>query len=213
MKKFKNAGFTLFELLAVLAIMAIIAGIAVPRVMQTITNARIEAIESELNMIANSVQRYAVEKELGSCIGGMFVINPTNAMVQGATAAGDVIDLNDLTTAPTSGADVDYLTVETANGTTVAPADGNAFGLIDYVEGGIPNYVTVQVYQNTDGDGEILVSYGLASDDFDHTTLTVNQKGGIEADELTPGVITRTFELDGGSGHKHTTEFDGYVAP
>ena len=76
MKKFKNAGFTLFELLAVLAIMAIIAGIAVPRVMQTITNARIEAIESEMNMIANAVQRYVVEKELGSCIGGMFVINP-----------------------------------------------------------------------------------------------------------------------------------------
>ena len=43
MKKFKNAGFTLFELLAVLAIMAIIAGIAVPRVMQTIKNARIRS--------------------------------------------------------------------------------------------------------------------------------------------------------------------------
>src|SRR5690554_5418564 len=65
MKKFfKNYGFTLFELLAVLAILAIIAGIAVPRVMQTIKNARIQALQSEMQLVANSVQRLLMEEEI-----------------------------------------------------------------------------------------------------------------------------------------------------
>ncbi|MFP4457268.1 MAG: prepilin-type N-terminal cleavage/methylation domain-containing protein, partial [Clostridia bacterium] len=60
-KVFNNKGFTLFELLAVLAILAIVAGIAVPRVMQTISNARVQALETEMELVASSVQRMLVE--------------------------------------------------------------------------------------------------------------------------------------------------------
>ena len=211
MKRSANAGFTLFELLAILAIMAIIAGITVPRVMQTIKTARTVAVEGEMNLVARAVQLYVFEEELFSCIGGMFVINPTNEQVQHAVAAGDIIDLDDLTHLPAASDDpkVGFATVETADGFA---CDGiNATNLLNYVEGGIPNYLTIQVWNNGI-DGEIIVSYGVADTDWNHDNTTViHQYYNITAGELSPDHIVLTFKLAIGEEPKHETNWNGYV--
>ncbi len=57
-------GFTLFELLAVLAIISIVAGITIPRVMQTIKNAKIEKIMNEMSLVHDALLRMITEYEL-----------------------------------------------------------------------------------------------------------------------------------------------------
>ncbi len=115
MKKFfKNHGFTLFELLAVLAILAIIAGIAVPRVMQTIKNARIQAIRSEMQLVANSVQRMLMEAEIMNSRegfdGGVFTI--TSGSI--TTSPGSILKDKYLETFP------EYIKVETTTGSGIS---------------------------------------------------------------------------------------------
>ena len=207
MKKSKNAGFTLFELLAVLAIMAIIAGIAVPRIMQTITNARIQAVKSEMGMVANAVQRYAVEKELGSCIGGFYVIHPSVAQDTADVDADLIISLGsdgDTPAEDTGGASNLNVTLEYGNAGTIAS------DLEEYVEGGIPAYLTVQIVMNTDElVGEIIVKYGEAvTSATDPTVVTESSvtKADLDGEIGGSSVITKTFELGTGDPHDHTTD-------
>ena len=53
----KKKGFTLVELLAVIVILAIILVIAVPKIMDTIENAKLGAIESTARLIINGAEK------------------------------------------------------------------------------------------------------------------------------------------------------------
>jgi prepilin-type N-terminal cleavage/methylation domain-containing protein len=153
MKKFfKNYGFTLFELLAVLAILAIIAGIAVPRVMQTIKNARIQALQSEMQLVANSVQRLLMEEEImGSEVGVPFYM-------AGANITGITDTINALT--DYNGDNVaKYVYDATESGfynETGGIFDNYTTGLDlnDYLEAGIPDYLLVLIADRSKIDGE-----------------------------------------------------------
>ncbi len=209
-KFFKNYGFTLFELLAVLAIMAIIAGIAVPRVTQTIKNARIEALKNNMQLIANSMQRYATEKELTSCIGGMFVINPN--VLETEAESGDLFeyDGSDDPGAPDSDPSIHNVLIDPETD-GVPDADSRAKEISDdYIEGGIPEHIRVIVYADEDGQGHIVVSYGdvdaTPEDDSEDDVLLYNgitpQEMGADA-SATSFQFAKTFELEDGEGHNH----------
>lgn len=210
-----NKGFTLFELLAVLAILSIIAAIAVPRVMQTIKNARIEALKSNMQLIANSMQRYVTEKELTSCIGGMFVINPnvSETEVQSGNKffyndnTPEQMDSSDAPTTPTNDS-IHNITIDNL----VENKPIQTYIMENYIEGGIPNHIRVLVYAGADNVGRIIVSYGEV--DINPSDNSINDKfliNGIKANELgtvsSTGsyMITKTFELESGDGHDHVT--------
>jgi len=59
----KKNGFTLVELLAVIVILAIILVIAVPKIANTITNARKGALESSAKLIAAGAEREKLLRE------------------------------------------------------------------------------------------------------------------------------------------------------
>ena len=204
----KNKGFTLFELLAVLAILSIIAAIAVPRVMQTIKNARIEALKSNMQLIANSMQRYVTEKELTSCVGGMFVIN--QAYNETDVISNSKFYFNGTTLQNATGTSIHNITVVDQSETdSIAKEIAN-----DYIEGGIPSHIRVLVYADSTGKGNVVVSYG----NVDKTPSTTGDDtkvvliNGItpqdlgEAQDAKYYQVTKTFELDSGEGHKHETD-------
>ncbi|MCL6518184.1 type II secretion system protein GspG [Alicyclobacillus sp.] len=56
----RDAGVTLIELLAVVVILGVIAGIAVPSVMGSINNSKVNTTKQSLSVIAEALQRYAV---------------------------------------------------------------------------------------------------------------------------------------------------------
>ena len=61
MKKRNQAGFTLIELLVVIAILAVIAGIAVPRVLTSLENAKTRADASNRAIIQSAWERYTID--------------------------------------------------------------------------------------------------------------------------------------------------------
>jgi len=168
MKKFfKNSGFTLFELLAVLAILAIVAGIAVPRVMQTITNSRIQALEAEMQLVASAVQRMVMETEI------MSSNNPNKGVNVPFYIAGAPITTTDddlildylLDTTYTDGSmDADGIDIDMIQNQTDPSVSMN---IEDYLEGGVPDYLYVFVYDSNElldgtaetGTANILVVY------------------------------------------------------
>ena len=64
--KSRQSGFTLIELLTVVAILGILAGIAVPRVLGAIQNARVAADAANIAMLQSAVDRWAMENNPGS---------------------------------------------------------------------------------------------------------------------------------------------------
>jgi len=72
--KSRQSGFTLIELLAVVAILGILAGIAVPRVLGAIQNARVAADAANIAMLQSAVERWAVEHGQGGIQAGWRVL-------------------------------------------------------------------------------------------------------------------------------------------
>lgn len=72
--KSRQSGFTLIELLAVVAILGILAGIAVPRVLGAIQNARVAADDANIAMLQSAVERWAVEHGQGGIQAGWRVL-------------------------------------------------------------------------------------------------------------------------------------------
>lgn len=222
----KFQGFTLFELLAVLAIMAIIASIAVPRVMQTINNARAAALESNMRLIASSVQRYVIEKELTGCIGAPFVIHPNLAELADEWAGTEAGNDGDTYYNGEEGIDdgdavAIYLDGNAAidrNGDTVnEAANYHKTALAEYIENGIPPYVRVVVGDVLDRNSHTATTDPTpnAPNDNDNPDgigdivviyLVDPGWGGLDGDDVgtldTVG-ITATFQLGSGSNHFH----------
>ena len=96
----KRNGFTLIELLAVIVVLAIILVIAVPKVLETINNAKLGAVQSSAKLIASQAEtQYLVNQTTGKA-------NPetiTCAELVGAsedfdlTAAGCTVSINTTT--------------------------------------------------------------------------------------------------------------------
>ncbi|MBS4054780.1 MAG: prepilin-type N-terminal cleavage/methylation domain-containing protein [Thermaerobacter sp.] len=68
--KSRQSGFTLIELLAVVAILGILAGIAVPRVLGAIQNARESADTANIAMLQSAVERWAMENNPAGTLAG-----------------------------------------------------------------------------------------------------------------------------------------------
>ncbi len=60
-KKASDEGLTLIELLAVIVILAIIAAIAIPIILVSVNNAKINTTEQDLNIIADALNRYYLD--------------------------------------------------------------------------------------------------------------------------------------------------------
>ncbi len=60
-KKASDEGLTLIELLAVIVILAIIAAIAIPIILISVNNAKINTTEQDLNIIADALNRYYLD--------------------------------------------------------------------------------------------------------------------------------------------------------
>ncbi|MCL6600094.1 MAG: type II secretion system protein GspG [Alicyclobacillus macrosporangiidus] len=56
-----EAGVTLIELLAVVVILGVIAGVAIPSVMSSIENSKVNTTKQSMAVIAEALQRYAVQ--------------------------------------------------------------------------------------------------------------------------------------------------------
>jgi type II secretory pathway pseudopilin PulG len=215
-------------LLAVLAILAIVAGIAVPRVMQTIRNARVSALEAEMQLVANTVQRMFMEEEINSpgsspamdvqfFIEGVDILNVnTGETYDGAKLLGDYTEYD-----PATVGDITLLPYiwDGDNGFTTDTSYSTELNLEDYLEGGVPEYLTVLVVdQNAiDGDesvdsevsdksgiGAIVVIY-----DEEYAAYGSVLKDNLEFDAFTlsdgasttvHNVIVKTFEYTGSIG-------------
>ncbi|MBT9153238.1 MAG: Type II secretion system protein G [Firmicutes bacterium] len=69
-KKKGQMGFTLIELLAVVAILGILAGVAVPRVMGALANARPQANIANVAILQSAVERWGMENNAESTLAG-----------------------------------------------------------------------------------------------------------------------------------------------
>jgi general secretion pathway protein G len=58
---FRDAGFTLLELLVVLAILALLAGIATPAVIGYLSRAKVEAAEIQIQTLAQTLDHYRLD--------------------------------------------------------------------------------------------------------------------------------------------------------
>ncbi len=75
MKKMNKKGFTLIELLAVIVILAIIMVIAVPQILDVIENSRKSAWESNVKMIAESMELNTVVSNMPNMTNEKFSIS------------------------------------------------------------------------------------------------------------------------------------------
>ena len=133
---------------------------------------------------------------MGSCIGGMFIINPNEVQttVAGNAAANATTGLGAhtltytldpaYTLAVVGATAVDFCTIENLNG-------AHAVALEDYVEEGIPAYIRVSVFAVSPGEGQITITYGDVDSDWTAGTLVAPSDlvllNNIAASELTSG--------------------------
>ena len=75
-------GFTLIELLVVIAILGVLSGIAVPRVLTSLADARLRANEANMQIIQSAVERLAIDQSLNTlanwntALGTSLVLSP-----------------------------------------------------------------------------------------------------------------------------------------
>ena len=81
----KKNGFTLVELLAVIVILAIILVIAVPKITDTIDNARKGSLESSVKMVAAQAE---TQKTVADTLEGVTFADTGNCIGEGASWAG-----------------------------------------------------------------------------------------------------------------------------
>lgn len=154
MKKLKQKGFTLIELMIVLAIIAILAVVLVPKAAQMKDNSRNSGVVTNVNAVRGVLEAKVVDtKYLGSAAntrtllnstftGDNDLVNPLNSKGTGVDAATDVA----VTTAATS--------VATDSIVVYAPATLGAAPALSTITGLAPasgNKGIVYVYVYTDG--------------------------------------------------------------
>ncbi|MBS3937458.1 MAG: prepilin-type N-terminal cleavage/methylation domain-containing protein, partial [Peptococcaceae bacterium] len=66
----RELGFTLIELLAVVAILGILAGVAVPRVMGSLAEARTQANAANIAILQSAVERWGMVNNLQATLLG-----------------------------------------------------------------------------------------------------------------------------------------------
>ena len=82
MFKKSERGFTLIELLVVIAILGVLSGIAVPRVLTSLADARLRANEANMQIIQSAVERLAIDQSLNTlanwntALGTSLVLSP-----------------------------------------------------------------------------------------------------------------------------------------
>ena len=95
----KRNGFTLIELLAVIVVLAIILVIAVPKVLETIDNARLGAIQSSAKLIASQAEtQYLVNQTTGKANPGTItcaeLVSVTSDFNLGSGTTGCTIEIS-----------------------------------------------------------------------------------------------------------------------
>ncbi|MFP4698619.1 MAG: type II secretion system protein [Eubacteriales bacterium] len=233
MKKFfKNSGFTLFELLAVLAILAIVAGIAVPRVLQTITNARVTALEAEMQLVGTTVQRMFTEEEINAP--GNSPGMDVQFYIMGVDISAELDNIVPLYTEYETGGPTDHAPSDFVPYVYDSGQDGfydssytTDLRLQDYLEGGVPDYLTVLVVdenaiddvaagtnpEENSGIGAIVVIYDDAYETYGSITkadlelesdydfvLKSDAEEPYDSDDYYKNVVVKTFEYNGEIG-------------
>ncbi|KAF0197445.1 MAG: hypothetical protein FD169_427 [Bacillota bacterium] len=86
MKK-SERGFTLIELLVVIAILGVLSGIAVPRVMTSLADARAKANEANIAVLQSAVERWGLDNNpSGTLVGWSGLVATAEAGTTAGTA-------------------------------------------------------------------------------------------------------------------------------
>ena len=125
MKNRNQAGFTLIELLVVIAILAVLAGVAVPRVLTSLADAKDKAVKANVSMLQSAVERWVIDTNPAASIVGWSPIctltDATAVANAGQTVTLNVTALNTLgyiAKVPTQGAYTILVKAKTAGGVT-----------------------------------------------------------------------------------------------
>ena len=147
-KKSRQSGFTLIELLAVVAILGILAGIAIPRVLGAIENARLRADRANVALLQSAVDRWGMDNNAGGTEASW------DTLVGAAAVANEPVSITVAT---------DDLAPRYINAIPLAPS-GTRTG-------------TVQISETNPGYGLSLVSTGTAPNTIWSVTVVRLQPG------------------------------------